>query len=95
MRGISSAHAWDQPNAKSRNAQELVNGLAATWQAMQVALAHFTPADLAQMVTGERKGRTFAYRRGWVIWHVIEHDLHHGGEIGYSLGVHGLRAPDL
>jgi hypothetical protein len=26
---------------------------------------------------------------------VIEHDLHHGGEIGYSLGMHGLQAPDI
>lgn len=88
-------HEWDQPDAPTRTASELVNGLAATWQPMQAALAHFTPDDLAQTVTGFRKGHTFAYKRGWVVWHVIEHDLHHGGEIGYSLGVHGLTAPDL
>jgi uncharacterized damage-inducible protein DinB len=88
-------HDWDQPDAPARTASELVNGLAATWQGMQAALAHFTPDDLAQMVTGERKGQPFAYRRGWVVWHVLEHDLHHGGEIGYSLGIHGLQAPDL
>jgi uncharacterized damage-inducible protein DinB len=88
-------HEWDQPDAPARTAGELVNGLAATWQSMQEALARFTPDDFAQVVTGERKGHTFAYQRGWVVWHVIEHDLHHGGEIGYSLGVHGLKAPDL
>jgi uncharacterized damage-inducible protein DinB len=88
-------HQWDQPDAPARTAGELVNGLAATWQAMRAALAHFTPHDLAQTVTGERKGRTFSYKRGWVVWHVIEHDIHHGGEIGYSLGMHGLKAPDL
>ncbi|HEY6285010.1 MAG TPA: hypothetical protein VIX20_05065 [Ktedonobacteraceae bacterium] len=33
--------------------------------------------------------------RQWVIWHVIEHDLHHGGELSFSLGAHNLAAPDL
>jgi uncharacterized damage-inducible protein DinB len=92
---FGSFHEWDQPDAPARNARDLVNGLAATWQAMQEALARFTPASLAEVVTGERKGRKFAYKRGWVVWHVLEHDLHHGGEIGYSLGMYGLKAPDL
>jgi len=88
-------HEWDQPDAPPRPASELVSGLEATWRSMQAALAHFMPDDLAGDVTGKRKGQTFAYRRGWVVWHVMEHDLHHGGEIAYSLGVHGLKAPDL
>jgi uncharacterized damage-inducible protein DinB len=92
---LGAYHEWDQPDAPVRTAHELVYGLTVTWQAMRAALAHVTPDDLAQTVTGERKGRTFAYQRGWVVWHVIEHDVHHGGEIGYSLGVHGLKAPDL
>jgi len=33
--------------------------------------------------------------RGWIIWHVIEHDLHHGGELSYSLGAHGLAGLNL
>lgn len=88
-------HEWDRPDAPVRTADELVNGLAATWQGMTRALKRFTPDDLAQTVTGERKGHRFAHKRGWVVWHVLEHDLHHGGEIGYSLGMYGLRAPDL
>jgi hypothetical protein len=30
-----------------------------------------------------------------VTWHVIEHDLHHGGELSFSLGAHNLPAPEL
>jgi hypothetical protein len=30
-----------------------------------------------------------------VIWHLIEHDLHHGGELSFSLGMHNLAAPDI
>ena len=38
---------------------------------------------------GERPRRS----RQWIVWHVVEHDVHHGGEISFSLGMHGaLRA---
>ncbi len=30
--------------------------------------------------------------RAWVFWHVMEHDLHHGGELSLILGMHGLPA---
>ena len=86
---------WDSPDSPTRPASELVSGLATTWQVMQVALARFTPADLQMTIEKERHGRTYTFTRGWVVWHVIEHDLHHGGEIAYSLGMHGLKAPDI
>jgi uncharacterized damage-inducible protein DinB len=87
--------AWDDAHAPMLVAEELVGGVDATWQVMQAVLARYTPDDLTQTVTAERDGRRFSFQRGWVVWHVIEHDLHHGGEIGYSLGMHGLPAPDL
>lgn len=86
---------WDSPGSPIRSASEIVNGLALTWQVMQEALAHYTPTDLQVVFEGELEGQNYAYTRGWVVWHVIEHDLHHGGEIGYSLGMHGLQAPDI
>jgi uncharacterized damage-inducible protein DinB len=88
-------HAWDQPDAPARTAGELVEGLMATWQVMQSALIRFSPEDLTETLSGVRKGHTYAHQRGWVVWHVLEHDLHHGGEIGFSLGMHGLTALDL
>jgi hypothetical protein len=30
-----------------------------------------------------------------LICHVYELDLHHGGELSFSLGMHGLAAPDI
>ena len=92
---FGAMHEWDEPDSPPRPASELVSGLAATWQVMQEALARFTPADLQATVEEEWQGRTYTYTRGWVVWHVIEHDLHHGGEIAYSLGMHGLKAPDI
>jgi uncharacterized damage-inducible protein DinB len=40
---------------------------------------------------GERPRRT----RQWIIWHLVEHDVHHGGEISFSLGMHGVTGLDL
>jgi uncharacterized damage-inducible protein DinB len=31
----------------------------------------------------------------WIIWHVLEHEIHHGSEISTILGVHGLPVVDL
>jgi uncharacterized damage-inducible protein DinB len=36
-----------------------------------------------------------ARSRQWIIWHVLEHDIHHGSEISTILGVHGLPIVEL
>jgi len=33
--------------------------------------------------------------RHWIIWGVLEHDIHHGSEISTTLGVHGLPVVDM
>jgi uncharacterized damage-inducible protein DinB len=88
---IASMVSWDDDGAPSRAATELVSGLASTWLMIQNALERLTPADLEQRF--QRRETTVS--RQWIIWHIIEHDLHHGGELSYSLGIHELAAPDL
>ena len=87
--------AWSGRESLPRSAEELVSGLEQTWQVMQEVLGRYTLADLQSPVQDEDDGQIYTYTRGWVIWHVLEHDLHHGGEIAYSLGMHGLTAPDI
>jgi uncharacterized damage-inducible protein DinB len=88
---------WDRGNAPTRDAAELVYGLETTWRVMQQALANWTPEDMQYSYTGEPgdSGEPETFTRQWVIWHLIEHDLHHGGEVSLMLGMHGLAAPDL
>jgi uncharacterized damage-inducible protein DinB len=31
----------------------------------------------------------------WVIWHVLEHEIHHRGEIYLMIGLMGMEAPDV
>jgi uncharacterized damage-inducible protein DinB len=86
---------WDAPESSVRPAEELVQGLTLTWQVLQETLARYTPTDLQETIERKRYGQTVRLTRGWVVWHLIEHDLHHGGELSFSLGMHGLTAPDL
>ncbi len=74
---------------------ELIRGLEATWKGMQEAIARWTPAAWQRTYPGEEPSDPETITPQWVIWHLIEHDLHHGGEISLTLGMHGLAAPDL
>jgi uncharacterized damage-inducible protein DinB len=88
---IEPMDLWDSPGAPARSAAELIEGLNATWQMIANALTSFTPADLDDVIEHTtRSGKTRRFTRQWVIWQVIEHDLHHGGEISLILGTHGL-----
>jgi uncharacterized damage-inducible protein DinB len=93
--GLEVLRHWDRSDAPTRSAAELITGLQTTWSYIQNALEQWTPADFASTFTRTRGDQTWTYSRQWVIWHLIEHDLHHGGEISLTLGMHGLAAPDL
>ena len=87
--------SWDRQGMPTRSAAELVAGLETTWRGMHDAIARWTPAAWQQTYAGEDASEPEVITRQWVIWHLIEHDLHHGGEIALTLGIHGLPAPDL
>ncbi len=86
---------WDSGAAPVRSAAEIVDGLAVTWAVIENGLARWTPAEMVESITRVDHGEAETYTRAWVIWHLIEHDLHHGGEISLTLGMHSLTAPDI
>ncbi|HZS75575.1 MAG TPA: DinB family protein [Ktedonobacteraceae bacterium] len=88
---------WDRPGQPARSADELVSGLETTWNVLDEALHRWTPADLEEMLrdVDDETGEEETFTRQWVIWHLLEHDLHHGGELSFLLGIHGLAAIDL
>jgi len=87
---------WDSKGASTRDAAELVYGLETTWRVMQETLANWTAEDMQFSYPGDPdEGDPQTFTRQWVIWHLIEHDLHHGGEVSLLLGMHGLAAPAL
>lgn len=94
---IAPLMSWDDPGQPERSAAELVAGMDTTWQFMQDRLDRWTPTDLAHTFPHDdpewRDG--YVLSRSWVVWHVLEHDLHHGGEVSLTLGMHSLQAPQL
>src|SRR5688500_15140789 len=67
------------------SAAELVEGLDATWRFMTEQLARWTPEDMAFTFPIEWRGDPYNLSRSWVLWHVLEHDLIHGGEVSLTL----------
>ena len=86
---------WDPGDKEQQltlSASELVDGLERTWQMIEDALARWTPADLEHVFPcppslSEEEWRIFPeFTRQWIIWHVLEHEIHHGGELSLALG---------
>jgi uncharacterized damage-inducible protein DinB len=93
--GFAVFATWDRPGMPIRTTTELVNAMETTWQLMQREIAKWTPEDWQKTYPGEEPEEPALITRRWVIWHLIEHDLHHGGEVSLTLGMHGVPAPDL
>ena len=87
--------AWGQRDSPERSAVELARGLDETWAFIEARLQRWTPGDCASTFPDELDGQVVEVSRSWVIYHVMEHDLHHGGEVSLILGMNGLGVPDL
>jgi len=81
-----------------RNAASLVSAFALTWQMISPALSRWTAADLQHLVqppASPAVAEETPHIREWIIWHVLEHEIHHGGELSLALGGHGLPGIDI
>jgi uncharacterized damage-inducible protein DinB len=55
-------------------------------------IARWSDADMQQTFKDDWDGEEVHLSRAWIVWHVLEHDLHHGGEVSLTLGMHGIPA---
>jgi uncharacterized damage-inducible protein DinB len=90
------AAGWEDDENHPRTAAELTDAFERTWAMLDEPLGRWTAADLEVEFSRTRmNGEVQTVTRAWVVWHLIEHDLHHGGEISQILGTNGLPAPEL
>ena len=80
---------WEDDEDHPRSARELVGAFETTWALIDGCLRRWTADDLAVEFT-RTYGRRQSASRGWVIWHLIEHELLHGTEIALILRSNGL-----
>jgi uncharacterized damage-inducible protein DinB len=71
-----------------------------SWHMIAGAMNRWTSADLEQLISAPASHQAWLRSRGeeeepphtrqWIVWHVMEHEIHHGGELSLALGTHGL-----
>jgi uncharacterized damage-inducible protein DinB len=75
---------------------ELIAGLETTWELVAGALDGWTQTDLARVfsppdaLTEEEREIFGPTSMEWIIWHVIEHEILHAGELSLALGSYDL-----
>jgi len=92
--GLSLEFAgWEDDETHPRTAPEIVEAFHLTWGMIEGCLERWTADDITVEIPQRRADRTTT--RGWVIWHLMEHEAHHGGAISLILGTNGLPGLDL
>jgi uncharacterized damage-inducible protein DinB len=76
-------------------ADELVQWLEETWKPIDAILHTWTVADLAVTYRHTWRGQTYALSRQWTTWRIMDHDIHHGGELALMLGMQGIPVFEL
>lgn len=90
----------DQDEPAVYEAARLVTMFEKSWHVISSALDRWTPADLEQIFVApashqawlrkQRLDEEPPHTRQWIVWHVMEHEIHHGGELNLALGTHGI-----
>ncbi len=81
-------------------AASLVAMFEKSWHVISSALDRWTSADLEQLFLPPASHQAWLrdqgleeeppHTRQWIVWHVLEHEIHHGGELSLALGGLGL-----
>lgn len=77
------------------SATDLSDWLESTWWLIDQALSTWTLADLDKTYHQPYMGQNFAVPYQWVLWRLLSHEIHHGGEISLMLGMQGLKVAEL
>lgn len=102
--GKADLAQWDEERSRDEQvvyqAPELVALFEKSWHVIAGAMSRWPSADLEQLISAPASHQAWLRSRGeeeepphthqWIVWHVMEHEIHHGGELSLALGIHGL-----
>lgn len=94
---------WNEGDKQAvYEAAELVAVFEKTWHVISAALDRWTSADLEHIFQPPASHQAWLQSQGleeepphtrqWIVWHVLEHEIHHGGELSLALGTLGLES---
>lgn len=90
---IEPLRGWDASGAPPRTTTELLTGIDQTWQLLTTCLARWTAPEMRGTFFVNWRGHDES--RAWIVWHMLEHEIHHGGELSFTLGSFGLPGVDV
>jgi uncharacterized damage-inducible protein DinB len=88
-RGLAAMANWDEPEDPTRTAADIVQGLDQTWLVISECLARWANDDLGEPVPEEEVESL------QIVMGMMDHELHHGGELSFVLGVYKLETQDM
>ena len=103
---VKQIHEWETDSDGNRNivedafkitenAEELVQWLENTWRVIDRTLNEWQVNDLSRTYSHKWNGDVYTPSYQWTIWRVMNHDIHHGGELSLMLGIQGIEAFEL
>lgn len=89
------AEALGAESAIAGNKEDITRWLEDSWQMVATALSQWTVEDLWHTIRQEYGGKDYLTSYQWITWRVLTHDVHHGGELAFMLGMQGVSVPEL
>lgn len=90
-----TGECWEDDLSHPRQASELIFALDSSWRIVEDCLERWTPDMLQEEVRRELPDGIHGHTRQSVLMRLLTHDASHCGEISVTLGMHGLKEPDL
>jgi|SRR5579872_110913 len=81
--------------AIDRDAGALTQWLNDTWNMVDQTLQAWTVEDLAVSYRHVWRREIYKVSRQWIVWRIMAHDIHHGGQIARILAERGIEAFEL
>jgi uncharacterized damage-inducible protein DinB len=74
---------------------EIVHWMEASWGMIEANLTRWTVADLGWSYRQPYGDKVYAVSRQWVVWRIMAHDIHHGGQLSILLAAQGIELEEL
>jgi uncharacterized damage-inducible protein DinB len=82
---------WEDDEDHPRTADELIEAFVKTWRVAEACIDRWGLDDLnVESTRNNFWGQPTTVSPGWVLWRLMEHEVHHGAEISLILRLHGL-----
>jgi uncharacterized damage-inducible protein DinB len=77
-------------NEQQMDAKAIVAWLEESWQMIAHVLDTWTVDDLTETFRQPYGGQVYAVSRQWVVWRIMCHDIHHGGQLSELLALQSI-----